>query len=119
MPFSYTIDKKLGLVQTKAWGTITVDEWLAYDKELEADSDFQPTFNQLADFTQVSEAAIPSDRIAEIAAAAPFAKASRRAGVASKHYIFGMGRVYQAHSASDVEFRIFRTVREAREWLGI
>lgn len=119
MPITYTIDEDLELVRTTAWDTVTEEEWIAYDEQLATDPSFHPALNQLADFTQVTNIKISPMESPQVAKAAPFAEGSKRAAVASSDLIFGMGRVYEAHSAADAEIRIFRTMEEAQEWLGI
>ena len=44
---SYTIDKELRLVTTTAWGTLTADQVLEHQRQLQNDPAFDPDFSQL------------------------------------------------------------------------
>ena len=118
MPIDYTIDTQRQLVRTRAWGIVTALEWLAYTDRLKADTDFLPSFDQLADFTEVTELAIPPGAESQIVAASAFSKDSRRAAAASTDFVFGMARMYQGNLPDGDRIKIFRSLKEAEEWLG-
>lgn len=119
MPIDYTIDRERKLVHTRAWGILTAEEFLAYQDRLRDNPDFRPDFDQLAEFTEVTEMVIPPGAAEKIAASAPFAKGCRRAAVASSDFMFGMGRMYEAYSPEGAAPTIFRTLEEARAWLKL
>jgi hypothetical protein len=119
VPIDYTIDTERQLVRTRAWGVVTVKEWLAYIDRLKADTDFLPSFDQLADFTEVTELAIPLGADAQIVAASAFSKDSRRAAATSTDFVFGMARMYQGNLPDGDGIKILRSFSEAEEWLGI
>jgi hypothetical protein len=85
-------------------------------------------YNELGDMTHVKDIAIPSiHRVRDLAMTAvemDIGEAlSRFAIVAPENLGFGLGRMFQAYremeKGSRKEVGVFRTLKEAFEWLGI
>lgn len=54
MPAIYKIDKERRLVLTSASGVFTLADAVSHMERLSKDPDFDPSFSQIADFTQVT-----------------------------------------------------------------
>ena len=125
MPISYRIVPSERLVSTKAEGTLTDADIFDHKRRLAADSEFVPGMLELSDVRAVSELEVTPEGIRRFAA---FDKsrsdsndAHRLAIVASEDFIFGMARMYQIQAPGDEDeaVGVFRTIEEARRWLGL
>lgn len=123
VPFTYAIDVEHRLVVSKGSGVLTKAEILTHMDQLKRDSKFDPNFNQLADFTEITEAKLTSQDIAFIAQMSMFSPHSKRAIVAARTVHFGMARMYELmrqNAGVDVEhIHVFDDVNSARRWLEI
>jgi len=120
MPCSYVIDKKHRLVISTGSGRVTFAEMQAHQEQLERDPDFSPKFNQLIDATGVTEVELSRDAAQDLTSRNIFSTTSRRAFVASKPAVFGMGRLLLAyHEALDApsQTNAFYELAPALEWL--
>jgi|SRR5882672_5261295 len=120
MPVTYTIDTKLGLVSSMATGGVTAAELLGHQNRLMRDPDFDPTFNQLADFSETTSVSVSSDDIRTLATRNIFERSARRCVVAPTAEIFGLARMFQAFrelSGGKEELHIFKERKEALHWL--
>src|SRR5690242_8267810 len=79
MPISYQIDCQRGVVFTQGIGTATDTELLEHNRTLVADVNFNPNYNQLLDFTDVTNTEVKSETINLIAGKRIFELSSRRA----------------------------------------
>jgi hypothetical protein len=117
----FSIDVERRLVTSVAEGVLDFAAVTEHMRGLLADPHFDPTFNQLADFSQVTEVRLSADEIQTLAARKVFAAGSRRAGVAPDDLVYAIGRMYDAYrrlSGGKEEGRVFRTRAEALQWLG-
>ena len=120
MPCSYLIDLERSLVFSRGWGVFTDDELLWHGKTLRADPRFDPGFRQIVSFLDVTEVRVTAEGVRTLAQINPFHKDSRRAIVVPSDLIFGLTRMFEAHTNSDQEqFRIFRALGPAFEWVGL
>jgi hypothetical protein len=85
-----------------------------------ADPEFDASFDQLIDTTLTTEWEISAEQARILAKRQIFSPGSRRAIVAPKPLIFGMGRMMQAHhnTVIDTEVQVFYSMDEALNWLG-
>ncbi len=118
MPTSYRIDKSLGLVFTTAQGVLTGQDILMHLKSLRENPDFDPSYDQLVDFRDVTEIPISAGKMKAISTHHVFN--GRGAVVAEKDIGFGMMRMYEVLSKFEPDqFKVFRNMAEARRWLGL
>ena len=121
MPVHYTIDKHSRLILTVAEGHVTFGEIKAHQDRLLSDADFDPAFNQMIDTTDATEVDLSPAEAKEIALRRIVSSASRRAFIAKKPHIYGIGRfmeVYHQHFAQ-VETHIFSERDAGLKWLGL
>ena len=120
MPATYRIDRELGIVFSRGWGDLTDEELVAHQRSLAVDADFLPNLSQLADAREVTEVHATAHGVHELIAGNPFGKGARRAFVAYNDTIFGLARMFELGRPSPQdEFRVFRSIDEARTWLGL
>ena len=120
MPASFRIDTERRTVFSTGAGALTDDELRGHQKQLLGDPAFDPSFNQLWDFRQVAQVDVSSQALRELAAARSFAPSAKRAAVAPREILYGMARMFELqHDGAPEEFRVFRNIREAEDWLGL
>ena len=120
MPCSYTIDVPGRLVYSRGWGVFTDDELLWHGRTLRADPRFDPGFRQICSFLDLTEVQVTADGVRALAQINPWNTDSRRAIVVSSDLVFGLTRMFEAHTKSDQEqFRVFRALGPAFEWVGL
>ncbi|HEY6308039.1 MAG TPA: hypothetical protein VI488_16430 [Candidatus Angelobacter sp.] len=119
MPASYVIDKQKRLVVTCAWGACTADDALEFRRQILSDSNFDPTFAQLADFTAVTTIDITPGEVRMLAWVNPFSPDSRRAIVVTNPLAFGLARIFETLRSlrGDRHIRVFRDRQEALAWI--
>ena len=120
MATSYKIDKDLGVVYSTASGVATDGDLLAHQYQLSHDPDFQPYFRQLLDAREITSLNVTPEGIRALIAGNPWGNGARRALVAADETTFGMARMFELSRPNPQdEFRVFRTMDEARAWLGL
>ncbi len=120
MPVEYEIDKRHGIVYTRASGELSDEEAFAHQRRLKKDPDFDPTARQLLDFSSVTHFRISPEAIRTLASKDPWTAGARRAFVAPQDLSFGMARMHQVWMADDSKsISVFRNLSEARQWLGL
>jgi hypothetical protein len=120
MPFSSVIDASRRLVVTTATGDVTGDEGLACCLALKERTDFDPTFNQLIDFTNAARFEVTAGQLRRIAAQPLFSATSKRAIVATNPTVFGLARMFESYrhvSGRGEHVMVFRDMSEALVWL--
>lgn len=120
MPAKYVIDVARRLVISTGTGTVNDEDVLNHHEQLRRDPDFDPTFDQLSDFTAVTKVEITPEAIRVIASQQLFADNARRAIVAPTREIFGLARMFQAYrelSEGKEGIAIFRDREQALRWL--
>jgi len=118
VPVSYMIDKKHRLILTIGDGSVTVSEIRNHQDRLLSDPDFDPAFNQLIDVTTATRFDMSVDEAKQVALRPIVSPKSKRAFVASKPDIYGMGRLMQVHHEPFAEAQVFRDRKSALKWLG-
>lgn len=122
MPLDYSIDKRRRLVVSTGSGIVTAEESRSHQQRLLADPEFDPSFNQLIDFTAATELRATAAELAPLARRSVFSPGSKRAWVASAPAIFGMGRLAATyHELSDTpsQVQVFSDMPTALDWLGL
>lgn len=115
MPFSYSIDRKARVVTTTLSGTFTDHDVAQLIDQLKQDPDYDPNFSELIDCTAVKENLVTQKTLSS---EQPFSPDARRAVVAPSNLNYGVSRMFQTLQANP-QIEIFRTLDEARVWLGL
>jgi hypothetical protein len=117
---SYSINKERRLILTIAEGCVRFDDIKDHQDRLLADPDFDVSFDQLIDTIPAEEIHISADEARIIAGRPIVSPDSRRAFVAIKPHIFGLGRMMAIYHAgfglADAE--VFYSMDEALKWLA-
>lgn len=120
MPASYLIDQQRGVVFSRGWGVLTDEETLAHAKVLRGDPRLTPLLRQVADFRDVTRLDVTSEGVRRVAKNNPFGPDARRSFVAPLDETVGMLRMFGIYlDADDSQFRIFRSLEPAMEWIGL
>lgn len=119
MPEFYKIDKERRLVLTTGSGVVTLADAVSHMDKLSKDPDFDPSFSQIMDFTQVTRIELSGDDIRRLAQRTIFSPHSRRAFIAPDEVAFGIGRMFETLRSLEGEkgIRIFRSLEEALDWV--
>lgn len=105
-------------------GLVTGDELKAATDEIYRSDQFATLRYMLGDFTQAERLHISTPEVRVIAdrdrAAATTNPSIRWVIAAEQDFVFGLARMWEAlMNAENIQTHIFRTVAEAREWLGV
>jgi len=126
MALKYRLEKNRRLVLITGVGVIGPAEIVANREALLSDPDFDRSFDVLVDFTQVPETSLNSDVLRPLSRNPLFSQASRIAVVTTlpptNMTLFGMARLYETYrevSNMGDHLRVFKTLEDAREWLGV
>lgn len=118
MPASYRIDPAWGRIFSTLQGVVTDQELVLLQRNLLADTEFKPTYSQLADCTGITRFDVSSQTIRSLALPNMFAKGIRLAIVAKSEIVFGMARMFQLlRDGIAEEIRVFRDLAQASHWL--
>ena len=115
----YSIDKGRGLIVNTAEGCVKFDDIKDHQDRLLADYKFDVSFDQLIDTTGAIRFDM-SDGEARILAERPIVSPeSRRAFVAIKPHIFGLGRMMEIYheSLGYADCQVFYSMDQAFNWL--
>jgi hypothetical protein len=120
MPISYCIDSEQGVVLSRAWGTVTGAEVQANERQLRADSAFDPTFLQLVDLRDTTRIDMSATMMQHLAQTRVFRRGRRCAFVTASHDQFGMARMFASFAGLlGDQVEVFRDWMPAVEWLGL
>lgn len=118
MPTHYELNRAKGIVRSWATGVLTEDESRAHYKKLAADPEFDSSFDQICDLTDVTDLEASRSFLQELAMKSVFSENSRRAFVAPSDLHFGLARMLQVFcDIEGSEVGVFRTIAEAEAWL--
>jgi hypothetical protein len=115
----YSIDKHRRLIVTTAEGCVMFDDCKDHQDRLLADPDFDVTFDQLIDTTPATKFDISAAEARILAERRVFSPDSRRAFVATKPHIYGLGRMMAIYH-EDLAYahaHVFYSMDEALKWL--
>ena len=121
MPADYKIDTSRKMVFSIAYGNLTDQDVFKHQDKLRNDPDFDPSFSQLVDCTNVTEIdGLTSEALYVLAERDPFGLGSRRAFVAPQNPEYNVFRLYELLTTvhEDVVV-VFKEMREAREFLDL
>ena len=103
---------------SSASGVATDEEFLSHQRLLTRDPDFKPNYRQLLDGREITSVKVTPDGVRALIAGNPWGKGARRALVAADETAFGLARMFELGRPNpEDEFRVFRSMSEAREWL--
>ena len=122
MPCHYIIDKERRLVISVGVDLVTFAEMKAHQDQLLRDPDFNPEFNQLIDATEVTAVDLSRDGAQEITHRNIYSPISRRALVATRPAVFGMGRLLMTYfemADPPSQTNVFYSLAPALKWLGV
>ncbi len=118
MSVRYEIDKEHRLILTVGEASVTASEIKSHQERLLRDPDFDASFNQLIDVTTATGLDMSTDEAREVAVRPIVSPMSRRAFVASRPPIYGLGRLMEMYH-EHAEVQVFYDRDEALRWLGI
>jgi len=123
MPFTYNIDPERNLVTIEATGRITAHEAFATFDEITAHPDYRPAMKVLSDHREL-ETVMSVEFVKAFLDRVNRLKDVLRHGQLAfvEHGLvrYGMARMASILSAPmGVQLRAFRSMSEAREWLGL
>jgi hypothetical protein len=114
------IDPARRLVITRVWGAATEEEIFEHGQRLRSDPQFDPSYRQLADMSEVTEVRVSSSALETMARGQLFTPGTQRAFVGSSDAVFGMLRKYELHAESvGQKVSVFRNRKAAEDWLGL
>ena len=118
MPVKYRIDKLARIVHSQAGGKLTDAEALTNQFGLKADPNFNPSYREFFDFSDVKPFSMTARGIQSLASSSPWGDGAQRAFVAGSDHAFGMLRMHEILlDASAEKVAVFRTAGEAWRWL--
>jgi hypothetical protein len=116
---TYALDRQRRLISTIAEGSIMFGDIRDHQDRLLADPDFDPTFDQLIYTIPAIEFVISAEEAKILASRRIVSPESRRAFVAIKPHIIGLGRMMEIYHEglgyADVE--VFDSIDGAMKWL--
>jgi hypothetical protein len=121
MPADYKIDKSKRIVFNIAYGNLTDQDVFKHQDKLRNDPDFDPSFSQLVDCTNVTQIdGLSLKAISVLADRDPFGLGSQRAFVAPHNPDYDVFRLYELLTTvhEDVVI-VFREMSEARKFLNL
>ena len=120
MATQYRIDRVARLVFTVFRGAITFEEVVTHAVELRGDPAFHAAFAELLDLRDVTYTNLTSQELELLSRTIdPFSQSAPRAIVASSDLMYGTSRMYKEARNSQDNVQVFRTMEEARRWLGL
>jgi hypothetical protein len=128
VPIEVEVDHERRIVFARIVGVLTDEDAFGYQRSVWSRPDVVG-FDELIDVSDVEKIELPSaqrvEDLAKLGASMdpPEAKSSSKlAIVATTDFAFGLGRMYEAHRASDPrsrkEVNVFRNRADALRWLG-
>ena len=121
MPADYKIDKSKRIVFNIAYGNLTDQDVFKHQDKLRNDPDFDPSFSQLVDCTNVTHIDdLSLKAISVLADRDPFGLGSQRAFVAPHNPDYDVFRLYELLTTvhEDVVV-VFRDMSEAHDFLNL
>ena len=122
MPYTYTVEGPRRLVRIRIDTRLLPDDISAMVQELSADPRITPDFVQLIDCSALSSVEELRTERVRSRATGPLSRVARRAFVAPQPAVYGLCRMFASYfeMANRPEpVGVFRTMREAEEWLGL
>jgi hypothetical protein len=119
MPAYFKIDKEHRLVMSTISGVLTMADALAHQENLRKHPDFDPSFSQLMDGTQLTRVELKREEVQRLARDSIFSPDSRRAFVTNSDAAFGMARMFETlrDAMGEKGIRVFRNLDEGLDWV--
>jgi hypothetical protein len=119
MPSFFKIDKERRFVLSSGNGILNREEALAHQVRLLSDPDFDPSYSQLVDFTQITQFDLSAEDIRQMAQRKVFSPDSRRAILVPNEHAYGLGQMFESlrDAAGERGIRVFRKLEEALDWV--
>jgi hypothetical protein len=115
----WIVDPKHRIVIAKFGGDLTMADAERFAADLRNNPAFDPSFSELSDLTEVENPQIDYASAARFARESdPFSHESRRAIVAPRRSVYEVARMYQL-IRNDENIVLFKTMDEAKGWLGL
>ena len=116
----YTVFPESRLVSVKFEKRLSIEDIQSYVSALGKDPLFDCSFSELIDLRDVEELDMSSDNALSLADVVdPYAAGVKRAFVARSEMQVHAARMHQILRNDEENIRIFPTLEEARQWLGI
>ncbi len=126
MSVDYTYDDKRNVLYTRFFGVVIDEDLTVQAKKLAADPRIKPGLREIADLSDIEKVQASSSSLgANIdidRAHSEKLSGMRTAVVAPTDFLFGFARMYELLAelqGSPSKVSVFRTVDEARRWLGL
>ena len=121
MPFAYRIDPVQGLIEATYSGALTTDEMRVASDQIIHDPAFKPEFRSLVIYSGILLTPSLTDLIKHKTWRQQVPRVRQMAIVAETELEYGVARMYElaTNGVAAKEMRIFRNVKDARDWLGI
>jgi len=119
MPTFFKIYKERRLVMSAVSGVITIADALAHRQNLRKHPDFDPSFSQLVDLSNVTKIEFSRKDMETFAQETIFSLNSRRAALATCDIAYGLARMFEMlrESKGEEGLRVFRNLDEALDWV--
>jgi hypothetical protein len=119
MPATSFVDASHRVVITLCSGVLTLADLKATFAEIRRNPEFRANFQQLINLSEVCQCDLYSKDLYQLKQTYdPFSNKGKRAMVAPRGVLFGIGRMYQQILNSQ-QFEVFHSLAEARTWLGL
>ncbi len=119
MPIFFKIDKEHRLVLSTVSGVVTIADALAHRENLRRHPDFDPSFSQLVDLSNVTKIEFSHEDVERFAQDTIFSLNSRRAALAIGDHAYGLARMFETlrEFKGEQGVRVFRNLDEALDWV--
>ena len=119
MPTFFKIYKERRLVMSVISGVVTMADALAHRQNLWKHPDFEPSFAQLVDLSNVTKIEFSREDVEAFAEDTIFSLNSRRAALATCDITFRLARMFEMHREAKGEerLRVFRNLDDALDWV--
>jgi hypothetical protein len=123
MPSDYVIDIEYRLVRSRLWGEATDADLFDHQRRLAEDPQFNSDYSQLIDVRDVTSAKdITAFGVRSVAQRHLYGPRARRAIVASRPDVYGLGRMFASYCQTpdgEGAIRVFWTLADALAWLEV
>lgn len=121
MPEKYHIDREQRHIWSQCWGVLSDEDLLSHQARLKADPDFDPSYSQMVDTTEVTEVTLTAKVVQQAAQNSIFAPESKRVFLVVKNIIFGLGRMFQLYVnvRGQNNIQVHRDRAKALAWLEV
>jgi hypothetical protein len=118
VPAFYFIDKEHRVVMSSGSGVLTRGDMIGHQNRLLKDPDFDPSFSQIMDFTNVTQVDVGPEDILYLAERNVFSRNSHRAILAGNDLVYGLSRMFEMirEAKGETGVRVFRNRDEALAW---